>query len=162
MSEVRDRRDASLAEGMNIQAGLLIRKISDGCWSRPRVAPSPVVSAWLDAQPSDALFITANTIAEIGFGIASGSAGRRRKSLDAALTRTIEFFADRTLSFDARAATFYANRAAAAKAMGRGLPTPDGYIATIAASHGFAVATRDTSPFLAGRVEVINPREAQA
>lgn len=33
----------------------------------------------------------------------------------------------------------------------------DGYIAGIAATHGLAVATRDTSPFVAAGLAVINP-----
>jgi predicted nucleic acid-binding protein len=36
----------------------------------------------------------------------------------------------------------------------------DGYIAAIAAANGFIVATRDTSPFKAAGVDVINPWEA--
>jgi toxin FitB len=47
-----------------------------------------------------------------------------------------------------------------AKVTGRGFPTPDGYIAAIAASRGFIVAPRDTAPYEAARVTVINPWEA--
>ena len=39
------------------------------------------------------------------------------------------------------------------------LPTPDGYIAAIAASRGFLVASRDTAPYQAVGVSVINPWE---
>ncbi len=38
-----------------------------------------------------------------------------------------------------------------------GIATADGYIAAIAATNGFAVATRDTSPFDAAGLKVINP-----
>jgi len=37
------------------------------------------------------------------------------------------------------------------------IATADGYIAAIAAANGFAVATRDTSPFEAAGAAVINP-----
>jgi hypothetical protein len=37
--------------------------------------------------------------------------------------------------------------------------TPDGYIAAIAASRGFIVASRDTAPYQAVGVSVINPWE---
>jgi predicted nucleic acid-binding protein len=47
-----------------------------------------------------------------------------------------------------------------AKAAGRGFPTPDGYIAAIAASRGFIVASRDTAPYEAANVAAINPWEA--
>lgn len=42
-------------------------------------------------------------------------------------------------------------------AAGRGFPTPDGYIAAIAAVHGFAVASRDTSAFNAASLMIIDP-----
>jgi predicted nucleic acid-binding protein len=44
-----------------------------------------------------------------------------------------------------------------ARSGGRGFPTPDGYIAAVAASRGFIVASRDTSPYEAAGVTVINP-----
>jgi predicted nucleic acid-binding protein len=44
-----------------------------------------------------------------------------------------------------------------ARGAGRGFPTPDGYIAAIAVSRGFIVASRDTAPFEAAGVAVINP-----
>jgi predicted nucleic acid-binding protein len=37
------------------------------------------------------------------------------------------------------------------------LPTPDGYIAAIAASRGFAVASCDIGPFTAAGIVVIDP-----
>jgi predicted nucleic acid-binding protein len=44
-----------------------------------------------------------------------------------------------------------------AKVAGREFPTPDGYIA---ASRGFIVASRDTAPYEAAGVTVINPWDA--
>lgn len=38
-----------------------------------------------------------------------------------------------------------------------GFPTPDGYIAAIAAAHAFAVASRDPSAFVAAGLTVIDP-----
>ena len=49
-----------------------------------------------------------------------------------------------SLHFDTSAARRYADLAVKARAAGKGFPTPDGYIAAIAAAHGFAVASRDT------------------
>lgn len=40
---------------------------------------------------------------------------------------------------------------------GRGLPMLDGYIAAIAASRGFLVASRDKAPFEAAGQTVIDP-----
>ncbi len=44
-----------------------------------------------------------------------------------------------------------------AKAQRYTMPIADGQIAAIAKVHGFAVATRDVSPFRAAGVAVINP-----
>jgi predicted nucleic acid-binding protein len=74
----------------------------------------------------------------------------------------MRLFRDRVLPFDTDAARRYAELAVKAKAVGRGLPLPDGYIAAIAASRGFIVASRDTAPYEAAGVSVINPRTTQA
>jgi predicted nucleic acid-binding protein len=47
-----------------------------------------------------------------------------------------------------------------AKVAGHGFPTPDGYIAAIAASRGFIVASRDAAPYKAAGVSIIDPWEA--
>ena len=67
---------------------------------------------------------------------------------------------ERILPFDTAAARSHATLAVQARAQGKGFPMPDGYIAAIAASRHFAVATRDVAPYLAAGVTVINPWEA--
>jgi predicted nucleic acid-binding protein len=56
-----------------------------------------------------------------------------------------------------RAASIDTALAVAARNAGRGFPTPDGYIAAIAASRGFIVVSRDTSPYEAGGHRVVDP-----
>ena len=76
----------------------------------------------------------------------------------------LELFGNRVLAFDTAAARNYAELAVKARAAGKGLPTPYGYIApiaTIAATHGFAVATRDVAPFQAAGLKVITPWEVR-
>jgi predicted nucleic acid-binding protein len=80
--------------------------------------------------------------------------------LAARIDGLLEAFADRILPFDTAAARRYADLAVKARAAGRGFPTPDGYIAAIAAAHSFAVASRDTSAFKAAGLTVIDPWEA--
>ena len=46
---------------------------------------------------------------------------------------------------------------AKARSMGLAIATADGYTSAIAAANGFAVATRDTGPFEAAGVTVVNP-----
>jgi hypothetical protein len=52
----------------------------------------------------------------------------------------LALFAARILPFDTAAGRRYAELAVKARAAGQGFPTPDGYIAAIAAAHGFAVS----------------------
>ena len=122
-----------------------------------RPEPARAVRLWLDAQPASILYLTAVSQAELLFGIAKLESGRRKQGLAGVLAGIEQLFTGRILPFDSAAATRYAELATAARASGRGFPTPDGYIAAIAASRGFAVATRDLSPFRAGGVETIDP-----
>lgn len=71
-----------------------------------------------------------------------------RKSLD-----------ERVLPFDLRAAEICAELRAHVRASGRSIGTADSYIAAIAAANGLIVASRDTQPFEAAGVPVINPLE---
>ena len=48
---------------------------------------------------------------------------------------------------------------AKARTAGLAIATADGYIAASAAANGFAVVTRDSSPFQAAGLTVINPWE---
>jgi predicted nucleic acid-binding protein len=119
--------------------------------------PNPAVRAWLNDQAAETLYISSVTLAELLFGIQALPQGRRRDLLDSALNDLLELFRDRVLPFDTDAARHYAELAVAARKGGRGFPTPDGYIAAIAASQGFVVASRETAPFEAAGVAVINP-----
>lgn len=115
----------------------------------------PAVQAWLDAQAPHALFLTSVTLAELWFGIGVLPPGQRRSALSRAVDGLLPLFDGRILVFDA--ARHHAERAVRARAAGRGLPAPDGYIAAMAAARGWPVATRDTSPFRAAGVDVIDP-----
>lgn len=119
--------------------------------------PYPAVLAWLNDQAAETLYLSSVTLAELLFGIAALPAGKRKDMLSKTLEGLERLFCDRLLPFDIDAARRYAELAVKAKTSGRGFPTPDGYIAAIAASRGFAVASRDTAPFEAAGIAVINP-----
>lgn len=121
--------------------------------------PQPRVRAWLDQQVAETLYLSSVTVAELGFGIAVLPDGRRKQLLAEAVAGLLALLPGRVLPFDLAAASAYAQLAALARTQGRGFPTPDGYIAAIAASRGFVVASRDTAPFEGAGVEVINPWE---
>ncbi len=119
--------------------------------------PNPVVRAWLNDQAAETLYLSSVTLAELLFGIAALPSGKRKEMLALTLEGLMGLFKDRVLPFDVEAARHYADLAVVAKVSGRGFPTPDGYIAAIAASRGLIVASRDTAPYEAARVTVINP-----
>ncbi len=122
---------------------------------KPNAAPA--VRTWLDDQAAETLYLSSVTIAELMFGIGALPKGGRRDRLTAALNGVLELFGPRILPFDTHAARRYAELAVRARAAGKGFPTPDGYIAAIAAAHGFAVASRDATAFTAAGLTVINP-----
>lgn len=119
--------------------------------------PHPSVRAWLNDQAAETLYLSSVSLAELLFGIAALPVGKRKDMLTQILEGLMGLFRDRILPFDAVAARHYATLAVTARAAGRGFPTPDGYIAAIAASRGFLVASRDTAPFEAAGISVINP-----
>ncbi len=122
--------------------------------------PHPAVWAWLNDQTDRTLYLSSVTLAELLFGIGVLPTGKRKDMLTTALDSVIGLFKDRMLPFDTDAARIYAKLAVKARAAGRGFPTPDGYIAAIAASRGFIVASRDTAPYAAAGVSVIDPFSA--
>jgi predicted nucleic acid-binding protein len=119
--------------------------------------PNPAVRAWLDAQLVETLFLPSITVAELLFGIGALPDGRRKDALTAQIDTVLAVFAGRILPFDLAAARHHAKLAVAARAAGLGFPTPDGYIAAIAAANGFAVASRDGGQFRAAGLMVIDP-----
>lgn len=121
--------------------------------------PHQNVLAWLNAQPNETLYLSSVTLAEMLFGIRTLPSGKRKEMLNEALNGLVELFEGRILSFDIDASRQYADLAVTARAAGRGFPVPDGYIAAIAVSQGFKVASRDAAPFEAANVSVINPWE---
>lgn len=117
----------------------------------------PAVIDWLNRQPAETLFLTSVTLAELLFGISALPEGKRKHALASTLDGLLELFGERILPFETKAAQTYAALASHARAVGKGFPTPDGYIAAIAKATGFSVATRDTAPFDAVGVAVITP-----
>jgi predicted nucleic acid-binding protein len=119
---------------------------------------NPAVTAWLDRQVADTLYLTATSLSELLVGIEILPAGKRRKGLNAALEDLLtRLFGPRILPFDQQAAKTYATLVTQTRTAGHAISVGDGQIAAIAATHGYAVATRDTIPFTAAGVPVINP-----
>lgn len=123
---------------------------------KPRA--DPAVIQWLDAQDPGTLYLTAVNLAEVLIGIALLPVGKRKRGMElAAQSLLVKLFANRFLSFDREAAIAFSLLGSRAAAKGYPISVAGCQIAAIAAVHGFTVATRDTAPFLAAGVPIINP-----
>lgn len=121
-------------------------------------APDTAVLTWLDAQAIETLFISAISIAELRFGIASMPSGKRQTILHDRLEgEVLPHFEGRILPFNVNTSQFYAELMAGGRVSGKAIGKADGYIAATAAEKRLVVATRDTSPFQAAGLKVINP-----
>ncbi len=119
---------------------------------------NPAVTAWLDRQTAETLYLTAACLSELLACIEILPDGKRKEGLDGALGELmVRLFASRILPFDQMAAMAYAPLVGRARAGGRLISVADGQIAAIATTHGFTVATRDTAPFDACGVPTFNP-----
>lgn len=123
-----------------------------------RIEPNPSVLSWIDAQMVETLYLSAVTVAELRYGLATMPAGKRRAVYQKRLEQEVlPVFTGRVLAFDLEASRMYAELMAGAKAKGKAIGREDGYIAATAAAKGFIVATRDASPFEAVGLTVIDP-----
>jgi toxin FitB len=94
-------------------------------------------------------------------GIALMPDGARRASLHENLeNHLLPMFANRVLSFDRACTKAYAQLLAKSRAASLAVETADAFIAAVTLANSFTVATRDTSPFEAAGLNVINPWEA--
>ena len=126
-----------------------------------RREPNARVLEWIDAQALETLYLSAITVAELRAGIALMPVGKRQDSLHENLEkRLLPMFANRVVSFDMACTKAYAELLAKSRAAGLAVETADAFIAAVALANGFAVATRDTRPFEAAGVNVINPWQA--
>lgn len=123
-----------------------------------RARPDPEVTAWLDRQPAQSIWITAITVFEARFGIAMLAPGRRRQEIERALTKVLrEDLEERVLGFDAASAECAATLAAERRRSGRPVDFRDTQIAGIVLARHGSIATRNTQHFEGLSVPVINP-----
>lgn len=124
-------------------------------------APPRPVLEWLNHQETVRLYLSAITLAEIGYGLRVLPDGRRRRDLENRFTKFVaDGFEQRILSFDKRAAFLYGEIMGHRRELGRPLGILDGQIASIARAHRLAVATRKTRDFEDCGIELVNPFDA--
>lgn len=127
-----------------------------------KAEPNPDLLAWIDAQTVETLYLSAITVAELRFGLATMAEGKRRTIYQERLEKEVlPTFAGRVLPFDLDASQAYADLMARARAAGKAIGKADGYIAATATASGLMVATRDIGPFEAAGLKIVNPWEAE-
>lgn len=123
-----------------------------------RPKPDGTVLGWLDAQELGTLYLSAVSVAELRAGVAVLPAGKRKSVLREGLEeRILPLFTGRILPFDYECTSAYAELTESARSSGVAVAVADGLIAAVAKTNHMAVATRDTTPFAAAGVSVINP-----
>ncbi len=123
-----------------------------------RPAPDRRVAAWMASQPRQSLLTSAIVRAEILYGFAIISDGKRHRSL-LALAEAIFDEVRHVLPITAEAAAHYAELTAKRRRVGRPIGGFDALIAATALAAGTAIATRDTAGFEDCGLTLINPWE---
>lgn len=126
-----------------------------------RPVPAPCVIEWFNSQPLETLYLSTMTVAELRAGVALMPTGKRKSVLHEKLEKQVlPLFSGRILAFDMASTNAYAGLLARVRQTGYSIETADACIAAVAIANSFTVATRDTSPFEAAGVTVINPWKA--
>lgn len=120
--------------------------------------PDPAVLAWFAKQLPEDLHVTVVTQAEMMLGARILPPGRRRASLERAVSEMFESeFAHRVLPFDSADVPAYVDIVTARRKAGRPISTFDAQIAAIVRAQGAALATRNTADFVGCGFEILNP-----
>lgn len=122
-----------------------------------RPEPAPQVAAWARVRDRRELCMTSVTLAEIRYGIARLSDGRRKQVLLVAAAEIFSAFGDQVLPVDAAAAEHYAVIASGRERAGKLIAGFGALIAAVCRSNGAALATRNVSDFDGTGIEVIDP-----
>lgn len=99
-----------------------------------KIEPNSDVLACMDAQAIEMLHLSAVTVAELRYRLATMPEGKRRTIYQERLEREVlPAFAGRVLAFDLDTSKTYSERMAKARADGKAIARADGYIAATAA-----------------------------
>lgn len=122
--------------------------------------PHQPVLDWLNSQPTEHLYLSTITIAEISYGLESLPGGKRRRNLEARFDLFIaKGFSQRIVPFDEGAAHFYGELMGRRRKIGRPMSILDGQIAAIARAKRFTLVTRNVRDFEECGLEIVNPFE---
>jgi len=122
-----------------------------------RPAPAPAVETWARSSPTADLYITAITVAEIGYGIDRLPDGRRKEDLAAAAVDIFSTFDDHILPFDAEAAGLYGAIVGRRERAGTPITGFDAQVAAICRAKEATLATRNVKDFDGTGIKVLTP-----
>lgn len=123
-----------------------------------RREPDQRVVAWLESL-NDEVAITAITLAELFAGVRRLPDGRRKASLEVAVSTAVEPYrnSQTVLPFDETCAEPYAEILYQREQMGLPIATADAQTAAICLAHDAACATRNIKDFADTGVKLIDP-----
>ena len=113
------------------------------------------VIEWLRKE-KDNCYTSAVVIAQLAYRVRSKN-GRRRKELQAWLSRLISALEGRIYGFNVGVALLLADQEHLLEAAGQQMPVEEGYIAAMARKHGLTVATGNDKDFRRPGLKVFNP-----
>lgn len=123
-----------------------------------RPQPATAVVDWVNAHPTNQLWLCSVVVAELLYGLGRLPDGSRKRQLaDAVQAMVFEDFAGRTLAFDLEAAAAYAQLVVAREVDGQPIAMADAQIAAICSVHGATLVTRNTRDFAKLGLNLINP-----
>ncbi len=125
-----------------------------------RPAPAQAVRDWVSSQAAGDLCTTAITVAEIRYGLARLTGGRRRDRLQAAADEVFTAFSEYILPFDASAAVHYALIVSHRDDVGLPIQGFDAQIAAICRARNATLATRNVKDFRETGVDLTDPWRA--
>lgn len=126
-----------------------------------QVVPEQAVVRWMDAQPSESLWLTAVTVLEVRLGLEKMAPGRKRSRLEEAFAKTLhETFAGRILPLDVAGAEAAAVILARLFRAGRPIDLRDAQIAGVATARRAMLATRNVRHFSGLALPLVNPWSA--
>lgn len=120
--------------------------------------PDRAVVAWLDAQPSESVWMTSITVFEVRMGLELLADGHRRRRLEQEFDRLLDDDLDgRVQLFDRAAANAAGTIAAERQRAGRTVEIRDVQIAGIASARKATLATRNVRHFEGLGIHLIDP-----
>ena len=123
-----------------------------------RSKPEPKVTAFVRAQPLEALYVSVVTLAEIRFGIELLPDATRRSELNDWLAHKVRpMFEQRVLAITEDIMFKWRLLVEEGRKAGHTFSQPDLIIAATAQHHGLTVVSRDIKEYALARVDVLNP-----